>query len=193
MKRATILPGGVNSPLPRSRDPAREDPAGFGVGAAVKGIVLRWLCSSQSVQAADRVRVRQFAMSRLRQHATLLIPANTSRAAGRVPFTFLSSLAPAFPIGLSLDLVHAAATLLGMKTVSTHEAKTHLSRLLAEVEAGEEFVICRGKTPAARLVPAARKPAHRRPKVGTVTSAPVTFTDDTFRPLTDEELKDWGL
>jgi antitoxin (DNA-binding transcriptional repressor) of toxin-antitoxin stability system len=80
-----------------------------------------------------------------------------------------------------------------VKTVTTHEAKTHLSRLLAEVEAGEEFVICRGKTPAARLVPTARKAARRRPRVGTVTSAPVRLADDAFMPLTDEELKDWGL
>jgi antitoxin (DNA-binding transcriptional repressor) of toxin-antitoxin stability system len=80
-----------------------------------------------------------------------------------------------------------------VKTVTTHEAKTHLSRLLAEVEAGEEFVICRGKTPAARLVPTTRKPARRRPKVGTVTSAPVRLADDAFKPLTDEELEDWGI
>lgn len=37
------------------------------------------------------------------------------------------------------------------KTVSVHEAKTHLSRLLREVEAGETVVICRGQTPVARL------------------------------------------
>ncbi|MEQ8404154.1 MAG: type II toxin-antitoxin system Phd/YefM family antitoxin [Oceanicaulis sp.] len=38
-----------------------------------------------------------------------------------------------------------------MKTVTVHEAKTHLSRLLREVEAGETIVICRGKTEVARL------------------------------------------
>ncbi|GAB3099825.1 type II toxin-antitoxin system Phd/YefM family antitoxin [Isoptericola nanjingensis] len=46
-----------------------------------------------------------------------------------------------------------------MKTVNVHEAKTHLSRLLAEVEAGEEVVIARAGHPIARLVgtdPAAR-------------------------------------
>jgi prevent-host-death family protein len=80
-----------------------------------------------------------------------------------------------------------------VKTISTHEAKTHLSRLLAEVEAGEEYVICRGKTPAARLVPTTRKPARRRPRVGTVTSAPIRLTEDAFMPLTDEQLAVWGL
>ena len=32
----TSEPGGVDSPLPRSRGPAGEDPSGFGVGVAVK-------------------------------------------------------------------------------------------------------------------------------------------------------------
>jgi prevent-host-death family protein len=80
-----------------------------------------------------------------------------------------------------------------MKTVTTHEAKTHLSRLLAEVEAGEEVVICRGTTPAARLVPTMRKPARKRPKVGTVTSEPVVVAEGAFLPLTSEELELWGL
>lgn len=38
-----------------------------------------------------------------------------------------------------------------MKTVTVHEAKTHLSRLLKEVEAGETIIIRRGKTEVARL------------------------------------------
>ena len=40
-----------------------------------------------------------------------------------------------------------------MKQVNVHEAKTHLSRLLGEVEAGEEVVIGRAGKPIARLVP----------------------------------------
>jgi prevent-host-death family protein len=39
-------------------------------------------------------------------------------------------------------------------TVNTHEAKTHLSRLLAEVEAGGEVIIARAGKPVARLVAA---------------------------------------
>lgn len=82
-----------------------------------------------------------------------------------------------------------------MKTVSTHEAKTHLSRLLAEIEAGdeEEIVICRGSMPAARLVPASRKPSPRRPRIGTVTSSPVRVADDAFAPLRPAELELWEL
>lgn len=36
---------------------------------------------------------------------------------------------------------------------TVHEAKTHLSKLLQRVEAGEEIVIARGSKPIARLVP----------------------------------------
>ncbi len=40
-----------------------------------------------------------------------------------------------------------------MVDVGVHEAKTHLSRLLRRVAAGEEIVITVGGRPAARLVP----------------------------------------
>jgi prevent-host-death family protein len=40
-----------------------------------------------------------------------------------------------------------------MRTVNVHDAKTHLSTLLAEVAAGEEVVIARSGRPVARLVP----------------------------------------
>jgi prevent-host-death family protein len=40
-----------------------------------------------------------------------------------------------------------------MTQVNIHEAKTHLSRLLQRVAAGEEIVIARGGKPVARLVP----------------------------------------
>jgi prevent-host-death family protein len=38
------------------------------------------------------------------------------------------------------------------KSVGVHEAKTHLSRLLDDVAAGEEILITRRGEPAARLV-----------------------------------------
>ena len=39
------------------------------------------------------------------------------------------------------------------KTVNIHAAKTHLSSLIAEAEAGAEIVIARAGKPAVRLVP----------------------------------------
>ncbi len=48
-----------------------------------------------------------------------------------------------------------------MYDVNVHEAKTHLSRLLARVERGEEVVISRSGKPVARLVPVAAPPGPR--------------------------------
>ncbi len=81
-----------------------------------------------------------------------------------------------------------------MKTISTHEAKTHLSRYLAAVEeTGEEFIIARGKRAVARLVPleAPKRPA--RPRVGEMVTEPFTVPDEAFKPLSEGELAEWGL
>lgn len=47
--------------------------------------------------------------------------------------------------------------------VNMHEAKTHLSRLVEQVEAGEEIVIGRAGRPVARLVPYVRAGGPRTP------------------------------
>jgi len=48
-----------------------------------------------------------------------------------------------------------------MVEVNVHEAKTHLSRLLARVARGEDVVIARAGKPVARLVPVARPKGRR--------------------------------
>lgn len=48
-----------------------------------------------------------------------------------------------------------------MTEVNIHEAKTHLSKLLRRVTAGEEIVIARAGKPVARLVPVAKPPRPR--------------------------------
>lgn len=45
--------------------------------------------------------------------------------------------------------------------VNVHDAKTHLSRLLERVEAGEDVVIARDGKPVARLVPVGAKSGRR--------------------------------
>lgn len=40
-----------------------------------------------------------------------------------------------------------------MTTVNIHEAKTHLSRLVARVARGESFVIAKAGKPLARVIP----------------------------------------
>jgi prevent-host-death family protein len=42
---------------------------------------------------------------------------------------------------------------MSMRTINIHEAKTHLSRLVEEVSAGEELTIAKAGKPLARLVP----------------------------------------
>jgi prevent-host-death family protein len=48
-----------------------------------------------------------------------------------------------------------------MRTLNIHEAKTHLSRLIDEVNEGEELVIAKAGKPVARLVPVAAKPLRK--------------------------------
>ena len=60
---------------------------------------------------------------------------------------------------------------------STHQAKTHLSRLLNEAEAGSEVVIAKGKRTIARLVAVKQEGQKDRPKVGVITSNPVRKVD----------------
>ena len=79
-----------------------------------------------------------------------------------------------------------------MKTASIHQTKTHLSRMLKEVQAGETIVLLNGTTPVAKLT-AIDHPAPRRPKAGTHTSSPVRYSSDAFQPLADEDLHEWGL
>jgi prevent-host-death family protein len=50
-----------------------------------------------------------------------------------------------------------------MTIVNMHKAKTHLSRLIGEVEAGHEVVIARGGQPAARLLPIETAKPPRKP------------------------------
>lgn len=52
---------------------------------------------------------------------------------------------------------------------NVHEAKTHFSKLLARVEAGEEVIITKAGRPVARLVPlAAAKPRVLGQDVGRI-------------------------
>lgn len=78
-----------------------------------------------------------------------------------------------------------------MATVSVHEAKTHLSRLIEQVLAGEEVVISRNKEPVVRLVREA--PVKKKPLLGAMKGQLGDIDRSVFAPMTEEELKDWGL
>jgi prevent-host-death family protein len=78
----------------------------------------------------------------------------------------------------------------GPKQVNVHQAKTQLSKLLAEVEQGEEIVVARNGVPVAKLIPFPA-PAKKRLRVGNWKGR-IWMSPDFDAPLTDEELKDWG-
>jgi prevent-host-death family protein len=70
-----------------------------------------------------------------------------------------------------------------MVQVNVHEAKTHLSRLLSRVAAGEEIIISKGGKPVARLVP------YKQPKKKRVPGqdkGKVWIADDFDATLPDE-------
>jgi prevent-host-death family protein len=70
-----------------------------------------------------------------------------------------------------------------MVEVNVHQAKTHLSRLLRQVEQGEEVVISRAGKPLARLVPV-NEP--RRPRELGRYRGQIWIADDFDAPLPDE-------
>ena len=72
-----------------------------------------------------------------------------------------------------------------MAVVNVHHAKTHLSKLLERVAAGEEVVIARAGHPVARLVPFDPK-EPRKPGL-----AKGRLTEAFFEPLPPDELDAW--
>jgi prevent-host-death family protein len=70
-----------------------------------------------------------------------------------------------------------------MKQVNIYEAKTQLSRLVEEVESGEEIVIARAGKPVARLIRVA--PAFAARRLGALDGR-FRIPDDFNAPLPDE-------
>lgn len=76
-----------------------------------------------------------------------------------------------------------------MKVVNVHEAKTHLSRLLARVARGGEVVIARGGKPVARLVPVQK--VHRMDQLLGVDKGRLWIAPDFDAPLPEPLLADF--
>jgi len=70
-----------------------------------------------------------------------------------------------------------------MQVVNIHDAKTRLSRLLEQVQAGEDVVIARAGTPIARLIPYAA-PKRRIAPPGAM-AGEIWIADDFDAPLDD--------
>lgn len=69
---------------------------------------------------------------------------------------------------------------------NVHQAKTHLSRLLSRVAAGEEIVISKAGRPVARLVPIREQIQART--LGQDRDLPFHIADDFDAPLSGELL-----
>jgi antitoxin (DNA-binding transcriptional repressor) of toxin-antitoxin stability system len=73
-----------------------------------------------------------------------------------------------------------------MMKLNIHEAKTHLSKYLAKLKAGEGIVLCKRNQPVAQITPLSEVPTRPRP-IGLAKqtfSVPASF----FEPLPDDML-----
>jgi len=74
------------------------------------------------------------------------------------------------------------------EVVNVHEAKTHLSRLLDRVRAGEEIILAKAGDPYAVLVP--YRVAEPRREFGSLRGR-LHVPDSFFDPLPESELGGW--
>lgn len=74
-----------------------------------------------------------------------------------------------------------------MTVYKIHQAKTHLSRLIAQVEDGAEIVIARNGDPVARLVPFNRRRVRR---FGALAGR-LELDESFFDPLPEDEIAAW--
>jgi prevent-host-death family protein len=73
-------------------------------------------------------------------------------------------------------------------TVNTHQAKTHLSKLIERVLLGEEITIARAGRPVARLVPVVAQPARRTPGSA---RGKIRIAPDFDAPLPEDLLREF--
>ncbi len=97
------------------------------------------------------------------------------------------SVPPAHPIRPVIDLVHFIVQNIVVKRVNIHDAKTNLSRYLAELTPGEALVLSNRNQPVAELR-LLRKKAVRKPRIGAA-KGEFVVPDSFFEPLPDEILK----
>jgi prevent-host-death family protein len=77
---------------------------------------------------------------------------------------------------------------------TVHQAKTHLSRLLKEAEAGKEVIVTRGKKPVARIVAIEDQALSEKPfRLLGAYRGKIHYDDSVFDPLNDMELVEYGF
>lgn len=78
-----------------------------------------------------------------------------------------------------------------MLQMNIHEAKTHLSRLLEELENGEDIIIARHGKPVARLIPYTAKPLKQR-QPGSL-HGKISISENFDTPLPDDIAEAFGM
>ncbi len=77
-----------------------------------------------------------------------------------------------------------------MEIITTHKAKTELSKLLKRAEEGESILVARGNKPVAMIVPPPHATLHKGRGFG-AWQGQVVIPDSFFDPMSDEELRAW--
>ena len=104
----------------------------------------------------------------------------------QAPISVLAKWQIAFRLGV-LDQIGYGVTV--MKSVGSYEAKTHLPRLLSQVEKGETVTITKRGKPIARLVPVEDLPAR---DVSAVVEEMLRYRDQ-HGPVLGDELSIRGM
>lgn len=76
-----------------------------------------------------------------------------------------------------------------MAQFSVHDAKTNLSKLIADALGGGDVVIARGNVPVVRLVPVAPRGKRRFGALKGKIAADARFSE----PLPEDEVEAWNL
>lgn len=72
-----------------------------------------------------------------------------------------------------------------MRTINIHAAKTHLSRLIEEVAAGEPFVIAKAGKPMAQVIPISAPKVAAKRRIGFL-KGKIKVPDDFDTLMADE-------
>ena len=76
---------------------------------------------------------------------------------------------------------------MNMIKLNIHEAKTHLSKYLAKLKAGDRILLCRRNQPIAEITPLPEVPVRPRP-IG-LAKGQFTVPRSFFEPLPEELLR----
>ncbi len=77
-----------------------------------------------------------------------------------------------------------------MIKLNIHEAKTHLSKYLAKLKAGDRILLCKRNQPVAQITPLPEAPA--RPRSIGLAKGSFTVPRSFFEPLPNELLEAFG-